>query len=103
MRFKRLRVGLIVVTVVVMVAVVGLRSVQADNGPTCQSDSHVEITAIENCGGQLGIYGIEMRAIIAEMAAHPVPEVTPLPIDEKMLNQRAYRKVIKETDVYNAP
>ncbi|SRR5581483_6786922 len=52
--------------------------------------------------GEIGIYGIEMRAVAAEMAVHPRPEVTPIPVDEKMLYRRAYRRVLKETDVYNA-
>lgn len=55
------------------------------------------------CAVDPGIYGIQMRAIMAEMHAHPRPDLTPIPIDERMLFQRAYRKVIKETDVYSGP
>ncbi len=51
----------------------------------------------------VGIYGVEMRALAAEMAAHPRPEVTPLAVDERELYSRAYRRVLKETPVYDAP
>ena len=55
------------------------------------------------CAAEPGVYGTEMRVLAADMAAHPVPDLKPIPIDEKMLYQRAYRKVIKETDVYDGP
>ncbi len=45
----------------------------------------------------------EQRALAIEMAAHPRPEVTPVPVDERQLFQRAYRRVLRETDVYDAP
>src|SRR5581483_12245657 len=59
--------------------------------------------ATPGCGVATSIYGVEMRALAAEMAAHPRPDLSPIPIDEKMLYQRAYRRVIKETDVYDGP
>ena len=37
------------------------------------------------------------------MAAHPVPDLTPVPINERELYSRAYRRVMTETDVYDAP
>src|SRR5258708_318040 len=49
------------------------------------------------------VYGIEMRAIAAHLAANPKPDYTPLAVDEKKLFQHAFRKVLKETDVYDAP
>lgn len=49
------------------------------------------------------VYGAEMRAILAEMAANPTPRVTRLPIDEKQLFSRAYRRIMKETPIYDGP
>jgi hypothetical protein len=49
------------------------------------------------------LYGVEMRALAAEMAAHPKPHVTPIPVDERQLYGRAYRRVLKETDIFDAP
>lgn len=49
------------------------------------------------------IYGVEMRALLAQMAANPTPKVGKVPIDERKLYSRAYRRIMKETDIYNAP
>jgi hypothetical protein len=50
-----------------------------------------------------GIYGVEMRALAAEMAAHPAPAVTQVPVNEHELYARAYRKVTTPGPIYNAP
>ncbi len=60
-------------------------------------------TNCPNANAVGSIYGIEMRALTAQMAAHPVPEVTPVPVDEKLLFSRAYRRVMQETDLYDQP
>ncbi len=49
------------------------------------------------------IFAVERQALAAEIAAHPKPHVTPIPVDERQLYGRAYRRVLKETDVYDAP
>jgi L,D-transpeptidase-like protein len=75
---------------------------RADSGsPSPCTDART--VASPDCPPDVGVYGVEMRAIAAQMAAHPHPELTPIPVDEKMLYQRAYRRVVKETDVYDAP
>jgi L,D-transpeptidase catalytic domain len=65
----------------------------------CQSDSNSDLTAIANCG-EPGVYGMEMRAINAEIAAEPAPNLAVVPIDEKTLYQKAFSKVLKTTDIY---
>ncbi|MEP7287423.1 MAG: L,D-transpeptidase [Chloroflexota bacterium] len=55
------------------------------------------------CDDGMGIYDVESRALLVEMVAHPTPEVKRLPIDEKMLYRKAYRRVLKATDVQDAP
>jgi hypothetical protein len=45
----------------------------------------------------------DMRAVAAQMAAHPHPEVTQIPIDEKLLYAKGYRKVLRATPSYDAP
>lgn len=49
------------------------------------------------------LYGTELRALYAQMAANPSPAVVRVPVDEKKLYSRAYRRVLKETDIFNAP
>ena len=76
---------------------------RAQDGNACKSDSNAEITAIENCGPQLGVYGLEARALNAEMTANPAPNLTPIPINEKELYQKSFRKVTKATNIYDGP
>ena len=82
---------------------VGVRTAHAQGSSNCESTNTAPATFVENCNGHRGVYGIEMRVVNAQMVAHPNPGLTPLPTDDKMLYQRAYRKVLKATDVYNAP
>lgn len=49
------------------------------------------------------VYGTEMRALAAEMAANPTPNVTPIPIDKYELYRRAYRRVMEATPTFDAP
>ncbi|MHB8628011.1 MAG: L,D-transpeptidase [Aggregatilineales bacterium] len=50
-----------------------------------------------------GLYGVEARTVAALMAAHPTPGLAPVPIDLRQLYDRAYRRVMDATDVYDAP
>src|SRR5260221_12958015 len=107
MRFKWL--GFIVIpiaTVTFFGFVSGVRTAtaQAINAATpCKSDSNTEITAIENCGDELGLYGIEMRAISTEISTNPVPNLAVAPVDERTLYQQSVSKVVKTTDIYDEP
>src|SRR2546430_336020 len=55
------------------------------------------------CPDVPNIDDIDAQQLAAEMDVHPRPELSPIPVDEKTLYGRAYRKVLRETDVYNAP
>jgi hypothetical protein len=56
-----------------------------------------------DCSADPGVYGVEMRTLAAEMAANPAPGLTPIPVNPKTLYGRAYRRVLRETDIYDAP
>lgn len=45
----------------------------------------------------------EMRAIAAEIALHPHPDVTPLTVDESMLYNRNYQRVLQAVTIFDAP
>ncbi len=105
MRFKGLWFIVIpVVTITFFGLAAGIRTAQAVNADApCKSDSNTEISAIENCGNELGLYGMEMRAIRAEMATDPVPNLAVAPVDERTLYQKSFSKVVKSTDIYDGP
>ncbi len=89
------------IVVTCALSLLAVRIVSADPGDTgCTPDNTANPV---ECPADVPVYGLEMRAVAAQMAAHPRPEVTPLPIDEHLLYSKGYRKVIKETDVYDAP
>ncbi len=71
---------------------------QADAGGDCSAAS-------AGCAPTTAapVYGVAMRALAAQMAAHPTPAVTPIPVDVHSLYSHAYRRVMKETDVFDAP
>lgn len=45
----------------------------------------------------------EMRALNAEMALYPAPDVTQLPVNESRLYNRNYQRVMEATTIYDAP
>ena len=87
------RIACVVVALFILLSAVPISHADPGDTPPCSAPDCADV----------GVYGVEMRALAAEMAAHPRPDLQPIPIDEKMLYQRAYRRVMKETDVYNAP
>ncbi len=87
------RIACAVVVLFVLLSAVPIIRADPGDTPSCNAPDCADV----------GVYGVEMRALAAEIAAHPRPDLKPIPIDEKMLYQRAYRRVTKETDVYNAP
>src|SRR5258708_36235799 len=46
---------------------------------------------------------MEMRAIRAEIATDPVPNLAVAPVDERTLYQKSFSKVVKSTDIYDGP
>ncbi len=46
---------------------------------------------------------IELRALNAEIAAYPRPDLTPLPTDEAMLYNRNYQRVLQQVTIYDRP
>jgi hypothetical protein len=71
---------------------------KADGGATC-APTNVSQTGCSS----VGVYGTEMRALLAEIAANPTPNVQTIPIDEKLLYARAFRKVVKPGPIYDGP
>jgi hypothetical protein len=49
------------------------------------------------------VYGVEMRAIEAEMAINPAPDLPRLPVDDRLLYRRPFRRVEKPTTIHDAP
>jgi hypothetical protein len=75
---------------------------QADTGSSCSADSSgATNTACATTAAP--VYGVAMRALVAQMTAHPAPAVTPIPVNVHSLYSHAYRRVMEETDVYDAP
>jgi hypothetical protein len=107
MRRKQTWVIFASVMLMVAVSIVGVATIQASptlcNTAKNETSVSTNADANKNCTESVGVYGVEMRALMAEMVAHPYPELEQIPVDERMLYQRAYRKVLKETDIYNAP
>lgn len=68
------------------------------DGPetTCPIDSSGQCLTGE-------LTAIELRALMAEIAAYPAPDVTPIPVDESLLNSRSYRRVLDAVTIYDAP
>jgi hypothetical protein len=99
-RFTHLGLGLISLTLTL-----GFAPAHADTPSNpCANNNTAENTIISDCAASgRGVYGIEGRALAAIMAAHPSPEVNPIPVDEKILGQHSYRRVNGETDIYNGP
>jgi hypothetical protein len=46
---------------------------------------------------------IELRALQAEIAAYPAPDVTPIQLDESLLGKRNYQQVLEQVTIYDAP
>lgn len=57
----------------------------------------------EDCIPHTGMTAIEMRAAEAEMALHPRPDVVQVPYDEEVVWTRAYRRVVGDIVVHDAP
>lgn len=45
----------------------------------------------------------ELRALEAAMTAYPEPRVTPLTVDENLLGNRNYQRVLQEVTIHDAP
>src|SRR5258707_12417927 len=90
--------------VMLVMLLITVHQTSADAGPsvckTANTDKALSASS-EHCTAAPMVYGVEMRALMAEMIAHPRPELEQIPVDEHMLYQRAYRKVLKETDIYS--
>jgi hypothetical protein len=67
----------------------------ADGPAGCRVD------ASGNCVSELN--ALALRAIQAEIAAYPAPDVTPVEVDEALLNNRNYQRVIQAVTIYDAP
>lgn len=70
-------------------------SAQADGPEQCASTATRCLTA------QLS--AIELRALDAEIAAHPAPNVTTVPVDEQALYNRNYQRVLEQVTIFDSP
>jgi hypothetical protein len=107
MRLKAIISSLILVSLIVSLFA-GVVRIQADACRSAVVSSNLDPSAANsttpaNCNTQNNVYGMQMRALLAEMVAHPRPDLQNVPIDESMLYSKGYRKVLKETDIYDAP
>jgi len=97
MRKNRIFLGFIVMLLIAATVIAPISVTRAgDDTEECKPND-------TNCLSNIGLYGVEMRALMAEMTAHPTPALQTIPIDEKKLFSRAYRRVMKETDIFDAP
>lgn len=96
---KRL-IGLIVLVIALLGGLVVPASADPDtkNTTPCAADN----AADPGCG-DVSVYGTDARALAAEIATEPTPPVDRIPVDEKLLYARPFRKVIKIGPVYDAP
>lgn len=65
-----------------------------------QSGQQVEAP---DCLNAPGLSAIEMRAINATMQNYPAPQVQQVPINNEILYQRNYRRIVGNVDFYDAP
>jgi hypothetical protein len=56
-----------------------------------------------DCLPDTGMTALELRAAEAEMAAEPVPDVIQVPYNEEVVWTRAYRRMIGDITMYDAP
>jgi hypothetical protein len=56
-----------------------------------------------DCVVHSGMSALELRAAEAEMIAHPVPDVIQVPYDEDVVWTRAYRRILGDAIIYDAP
>jgi len=57
----------------------------------------------DDCVLHPGMSAIELRAAEAEMRAHPAPDVVQVPYEEEKVWTRAYRRMIGDITMYDAP
>ncbi len=55
------------------------------------------------CNDVPSIDDVDPAVLAAEMTASPAPDFSALPVNPKVIYARAYRRVLQETDVYDAP
>lgn len=56
-----------------------------------------------DCVQEPGLSAIEMRAAYATMQEYPTPDVTQVPIQDEILEQRTYRRIVGNVEFYDAP
>lgn len=89
---------IIVLTIVLVLQMLPEGIVSAGGPETCRTGTD------EGCVEEVAqLSPIELRAISAEITAHPTPDVTPIPVDESLLYNRSYQRVMQEVTIYDAP
>ncbi len=73
--------------------------------PPVLADGPEENCTVDTSGrciiGELS--AIELRALEAEIDAYPSPNVTPIAIDETLLSNRNYQRVLQQVTIYDSP
>jgi hypothetical protein len=57
----------------------------------------------DDCMPHTGMSAIELRAAEAEMLAHPTPDAMRVPYQEDVVWTRAYRRMVGDVTIYDAP
>jgi hypothetical protein len=86
-----------------MVYAIALLTILALCVPISRAAPGQQPSCTDTCPDVPNMDDVDMQQLAAEMVAHPRPELSPIPVDEKMLYGRAYRKVLHATDVYGVP
>jgi hypothetical protein len=63
---------------------------------------NVRISSADRGGVVPNIHDVDIARLKAEMIANPAPRLEALPVDEKFIYARAYRRVLHATDIYDA-
>ncbi len=72
--------------------------------PAVSADGPADLTCLANVLCTAGdLSALQLRAVESAMAAYPAPRVTPLTIDERLLNSRRYQRVLSQVTIYDAP
>jgi lipoprotein-anchoring transpeptidase ErfK/SrfK len=74
---------------------------------SCSADNNLDtnpgLTEAQDCDVAFGISALEMRAAEAQMRLYPAPNVRRVPYQEDIVWSRAYRRMVGQVTLYDAP
>ncbi len=71
--------------------------------PNNNLDTNTIVTEANDCDFALGLSAFEMRAAEAQMQRSPAPNVKQVPYQEDIVWSRAYRRMVGQVTLYDAP